>query len=300
MKSKGLWQISVTTSREAEEAVAALLERLFGVSASIYTDEDKQTSVATVYTPEKAGQVLSKREALKAGLGFLSGCQLDLGSVKVTIKKVARDDWAQSWKKYFKTIEIGSELLICPSWSRRRPRPGQAAVTLDPGLSFGTGQHPTTAFCLRQLVGSRKTGQVQSLLDIGSGSGILAIAATKLGYKPVRAIDFDPTAVRVAHGNARRNRVQQNLKISRADLRRIPLKSKVKYDLICANLVDELLISQARRILNRLRPGGRLVLAGILARQFGPVKSAYQRLGMRLAASRTQNGWQSAAFVEKG
>src|SRR5262249_14377182 len=159
-------------------------------------------------------------------------CQLQLGPAKIVIKKVARDDWAQSWKKYFKVIEVGSALLIRPSWSKRRPRNGQALITLDPGLSFGTGQHPTTSFCLEQIVCSRRLGQAKSFLDIGTGSGILAIAAAKLGYAPVHAFDFDATAVRVAKANFRKNQVQPYIKISRADLTRIPLRSQQKYDLV--------------------------------------------------------------------
>ncbi|MBI4327321.1 MAG: 50S ribosomal protein L11 methyltransferase [Chloroflexi bacterium] len=203
----------------------------------------------------------------------------------------------RSWKKYFKTIEVGSALLIKPSWSTRKPRQNQALVVLDPGLSFGTGQHPTTSFCLRHLVRCRKPGQRQSFWDIGSGSGILAIAAAKLGYAPVRAIDFDPTAVRIAKANAGRNKVGDQVRITRSDLRRLPRVGRERYDVICANLVDDLLISQAGRVSNRLKANGKLILAGILAQQFPSVQRAYAKMGFKLLVSQTEREWRSGVFA---
>lgn len=292
-----LWQISLTVAREAEDAAAVLLERLFGVRAAVYAPDEGCESVATVYFHGAAGQLRRQRATLAAELRALGHCGLRLGTPQIVLRKVRREDWTTSWKKYFKTIEVGAALLIKPSWSQRRPRPGQAAVTLDPGLSFGTGQHPTTAFCLEQLVQARRSGQRQSFLDIGTGSGILAIAAAKLGYDPVRALDNDPTAVRVARSNARRNRVAQRLVIVRQDLVRLPLAARDRHSVVCANLVQDLLLSQRERILARLEPGGRLVLAGLLTRQFAPVKEAYQQAGLRMEKSRTEREWTSGAFV---
>jgi ribosomal protein L11 methyltransferase len=295
MKAQTLWQVSVTTAKEAEDAVAALLERLFGQRASIFSAESGSTSTATIYSAKTRQLVHSKRDALEAGLKHLANCGLDLPDAQVLIRKVPREDWSASWKKHFKVLEIGSELVIKPSWSKRRAKRGEAVVTLDPGLSFGTGQHPTTAFCLEQLVAARKEGS--SLLDIGSGSGILAIAAVKLGYKPVRALDNDPTAVRVAKANARQNRVEHKLTITRQDLTRLSAKSTSLWDVICANLTQDLLLSEHDRILARLRPGGRLVLAGLLVSQFPAVVEAYTAAGLRLDAAREEAEWKSGAFI---
>ena len=129
------------------------------------------------------------------------------------LNKVPPEDWAESWKRHFKPIEIGGDLLILPSWSKRKPKTGQAVVVLDPGLSFGTGQHATTSFCLNEIVKLRRSSKASelSLLDGGTGSGILAIAAAKLGYKPVEAFDFDPVSVRVARANATSNGVNRKV-----------------------------------------------------------------------------------------
>ena len=296
MKTRTLWQVSITINREADEAAAALLERLFGQPGSIYAREDQPYSVATVYSSQPAAQIQARREALNAGLDFIASCGLDLGPAKVVIRRVPREDYATSWRKHFKTIEIGSALLIKPSWSKRRRRPGQAVVNLDPGLSFGTGQHPTTSFCLRQLVRSRKAGQQQSFLDIGTGSGILAIGASKLGYAPVMAFDNDPTSVRVAQANARKNRVETRIRFRRQDLTALPVESRIRYDVVCANLILDLLLSEAERILNRLAPHGRLVLAGLLTNQFATVERAYAARGLKLQVARTEGEWRSGAF----
>jgi ribosomal protein L11 methyltransferase len=194
-------------------------------------------------------------------------------------------------------MAIGDTLLVKPSWSRRLPKRGQAVVVLDPGLSFGTGQHPTTRFCLEQVVACRKPGQVQSFLDIGTGSGILAIAAAKLGFRPVEGFDFDEAAVRIAQENAARNGVTGLLRLIRRDLTRSPKRSGRNYDVICANLIADLLIAERMRILNRLNAGGTLVLAGVLQSQFTAVWRAYQSSGLKLAARQAGNEWESGAFV---
>jgi ribosomal protein L11 methyltransferase len=223
-------------------------------------------------------------------------CGLNIGPGEISMGKIPREDWAESWKKYFKTIEIGSALLIKPTWSKQRPARGQAAMVLDPGLSFGTGQHPTTHFCLDQLVAFRNKEKAQACLDIGTGSGIHAIAAAKVGYHPVRAFDLDPKAVRIAKENVRKNRVQNHVSIIRLDLSRYDPKSRVQYDLICANLVDDLLVGQAQKILGHLKQHGRLVLAGILASQFSAVQKAYENAGLQLMKTLVDQEWQSGSF----
>ena len=187
-------------------------------------------------------------------------------------------------------------MLIKPSWSRRRARSGQAAVVLDPGLSFGTGQHPTTAFCLRQLVARRTPGRQQSFLDIGTGSGILAIAAAKLGYAPVHAIDFDSEALRTAQANARRNRVSEQIVLRHQDVTVLRRQSAQRYSLICANLISNLLLTERNRILARLAADGLLVLAGILRNEFVQVQKAYQSAGLKLIGSRADGEWRSGCF----
>jgi ribosomal protein L11 methyltransferase len=297
MKNESLQQISVVTSHEAEEAVVELLGRLFGQPAAIYTNEETRVTIASVYCQKRNEWDSQRKAALRAGLQKIRASGLDLGTGTISAGRVAREDWSESWKRHFKPIAIGSRLLIKPSWIKRQPRKNQAVVVLDPGLSFGTGNHPTTSFCLHELVSGRKQGQPQAFWDIGTGSGILAIAAAKLGYAPVAAIDFDPEAIRVAQENARQNKVSQLLRLSRRDITRFPLQGRQKYHLICANLISNLLVSERERIVNRLHTVGTLVLAGILKSEFKQVQSAYEQAGLKLTNSRVGGEWQSGAFA---
>lgn len=295
MKSnKPLWRISVGTTPEAEEAVAELLGAVLERAASSHFNLKTGASTATVFSETRPANGV--RDEISAGLARIRNCGLAIGAGKIVVARVRREDWAESWKRHFRPIEIGKALLIKPSWIRRRVRPGQAVVVLDPGLSFGTGQHPTTAFCLQELVRCGKFESPRSFLDIGTGSGILAIAAVKLGYSPVRAFDFDPEAVRVARANAAANGVSGRLPIALGDVTKMPFRAVKHYDLICANLISTLLLAESRRIVAQLKPGGRLVLAGILKTEFLTVQKSFEKLGLKLAVSQARNEWRSGAF----
>jgi ribosomal protein L11 methyltransferase len=295
MKSKPLWRISVTTTREAGDAVAELLGSTLGQPVSSHFHVETGVSIITVYGRRKL-MSHDVREKISAGLKWIKNCGLKIGSGKIIVAKVRREDWATSWKRHFKPIEIGDALLIKPSWSKRKPRKNQAVVVLDPGLSFGTGQHPTTMFCLGEVAKWRTKGKSRSFLDLGAGSGILAIAAAKLGCQPVRAIDSDPEAIRVARANARANRVHKKLRITRGDVAKLPIRAKRQYDLICANLISDLLIAEKRRIAAQLNRHGTLMLAGILKREFAQVRTAFEELDLKLVSSECRGEWRSGSF----
>ena len=299
MKREVIWKTSVQTTAEAEEAIAALLASHVARQPSSYTDAETGVTTVSAYSITPPKNVSDTKDALWRGLNEIRKCGFDIGSGKITIRKLPREDWAESWKRHFPPLEIGKALLIKPSWSKRRPRKGQQLVVLDPGLSFGTGQHPTTEFCLKELVRRRDMTQRQSLLDIGTGSGILAIAAAKLGYAPVYAFDFDPQAVSIARANAKSNRVQRKVRITRSDLTKLPQRSTQRYAVICANLLANLLIAERGKILARLKPTGVLVIAGILKREFNEIRKAYESVGMKLVASCAQREWRSGSFVRR-
>ena len=311
MTTRGpLWRVSITTTAEAEEAVTELLQDFFGEPALSYTDVETGVVTVMVYLSEEARPEKKRRRAaavsrhggtsaLKHAVEKVKGFGLDVGTGAISVRKIRREDWAESWKRHFKPIEIGSALLIKPSWSKRAPKKGQAVIVLDPGLSFGTGQHPTTGFCLHELAVNfpAKGGNAKrSLLDIGTGSGILAIAAAKLGYAPVEAFDFDPEAVRIARENAQKNGVSLKVHIRREDVTKMTSHGNKKYDLVCANLISTLLTAERRRIVAVLKPKGTLVLAGILKNEFASVRNAYKGCGLRLVAGRTEGEWRSGAF----
>lgn len=296
MSDKTLRCVSVTTLPEAEEAVGEILFNLFDSSAVTWHNLDSGESTVSVYVELSQRNVIADRRSLRNQLKRLPEFGLATGSLRITARKVKPEDWAESWKRHFKPIEIGDSLLIKPSWSKRKPRAGAKVVILDPGLSFGTGQHPTTSFCLEQLAAAKHIDDRQSFLDIGTGTGVLAIAAAKLGYQPVQAFDFDPIAVRIAQENSDLNDCSE-IEYSEQDLLKLPVRSKQKFDVICANLMYDVLIAGQKRIINRLAPNGRLIVAGILTTQFSMVVESYRNAGMQLVKSGCKGEWTSGTLL---
>ncbi len=282
--------------------MSELLGEVCGSEVSSFTEAESGRTTVTAFLERRPAGFEGMRARLEAGLEWIAACGLDPrgserdGGWEASLRQVRREDWAESWKRHFKALEVGSRLLVRPSWSRRRARRGQAVVVLDPGLSFGTGQHPTTAFCLEELVRRRRPDREQSVLDVGTGSGILAIAAAKLGYRPVEAFDLEREAMRNAWENARRNGVAGRIAFRRRDLTRMARRRARRYSVVCANLVARVLISERGRLVNRLADDGVLVLAGILTSEFAKVQQAYERSGLRLMASRRVGEWRSGTF----
>jgi ribosomal protein L11 methyltransferase len=302
-----LWAVSVDTALEAEDAVGEMLGELFGCPASSYFDFESRISRVCVYIRGEAGR--NARHRINERLGRIRNFGIEIGPARISIARVRKEDWAESWKRHFKPIEFEDLLLVKPGWSKKKPRKNQAVVVLDPGLSFGTGQHPTTAFCLSEIARNsprkartspggppknRQAFSARAFLDIGTGSGILAISAAKLGYAPVRALDIDAIAVRVARANAGRNGV--NIRIVRGDVTRFPEHPKRRYHFICANLISGLLITERERIAAQLDRGGILVLAGILKPEFSEVRRSYEEVGLKMVSTKSEKEWQSGSF----
>jgi ribosomal protein L11 methyltransferase len=292
MNCPALWQISVQSQPQHEPVVAQTLTHLFQLPATSYVAVNPPLATTSVYSSQPPLSRHSIIEQVRATLA-----QLQPGvSCRVSVRRLPSRDWITFWKRHFKPITIGRQLVVLPPWMRNRPHPGRKIVVLDPGLSFGTGHHPTTAFCLRQLAALRPRLSQPSLLDLGCGSGILAIAGAKLGYHPVQAIDADPVAARVAQANTRRNRVDHRIEIARKDLRRVSLRPKTRFDVVCANLTTDLLLAEGRRIAVQLQPSGHLILAGILNREFGVIHRHFVALGLKLINQGSQGEWHSGLF----
>ncbi len=297
MKGEIIWKTSITTTAEAEDWVSELLEAFVGPYPSSYTDVETDVTTVSVYATKPPNNLAATKAKLRYGLNAMRRYGMEPGAARISIVKLPQENWADSWKRHFPALEIGDALLVKPSWIKRKLRPGQKLVVLDPGLSFGTGQHPTTGFCLHQL--AKQGATKRSFLDMGTGSGILAIAAAKLGYSPVHAFDYDPQCVKVSRANAKTNRVENKIRITQADLTKLPKLSAKRYDFVCANLLANLLIAERDRILARVKPDGTLVVAGILSREFHEVESAYEAAGWKLVASKIEKEWRSGSFERR-
>lgn len=199
-------------------------------------------------------------------------------------------DWEREWMDNFHPMQFGERLWICPSW-REVPDPAAVNVMLDPGLAFGTGTHPTTSLCLRWLDSLTLSGK--QVVDFGCGSGILALAALKLGARHVTGIDIDPQALQASQENARRNDVADRLSVYLPEN-----QPRLQADLVMANILSGPLLELQETITAFCKPGGKLVLSGILAEQVDRIEAAYAR-DFDLEASAIDGDWARVAGVRK-
>jgi ribosomal protein L11 methyltransferase len=202
---------------------------------------------------------------------------------------IKREDWAESWKRHFQPIEVSERVLIVPPWITDRPDL-PAVVEIDPGMSFGTGQHETTRACLGfvdRLCAEQPDAQ---MLDIGCGSGILAITAAKLGLSGIRALDYDAASVVAAADNAVANHVAEAVAFEACDLAD---GIAGQYDIVVANIFANVLIAHANTVSGTVAHGGSLVLSGILDAQFADVEARYGEAGFVVVEEVTIGQWKS-------
>jgi ribosomal protein L11 methyltransferase len=199
------------------------------------------------------------------------------------------EGWAERWKEHFKPLRVGSRFIVCPTWEEPQPRTQDWVVRIDPGRAFGTGHHETTRLCLEWLdrCSSDQAHLQQSLLDVGSGTGILAIGAALAGWRWVVALDIDPEALEITAENIHLNRVAQSVRIFSGTAAEV----REHFAVVLANIQAGPLIELAPVLIERLQPGGRLVLSGILTEQQDMVTTAYENHGMRLTSQYSAGEW---------
>lgn len=203
------------------------------------------------------------------------------------------------WKKQFVVRRISRRIIVKPSWKAYSGRKDDCIIEVEPGMAFGTGEHATTRSCLSLIDQCQRICPEASFLDAGCGSGILAIAAAKLGFKPVAAIDNDPLAVKAAKTNCVRNNVADRVVCRTADV--LCFRSAMKYSVIAANLFANVLIRSAGNLAGLLdrKDGGRLILAGILDKQYSQVARAFFKRHLRDTKKIRSQGWVTAVFEWK-
>ena len=189
---------------------------------------------------------------------------------------IRQQDWAEDWKQHFGTTRIGHRLVIKPTWEEFSPKPGDALVTLDPGMAFGTGTHDTTRLCLEAVAQLFDKQPPQRVLDVGTGSGILAIAAAALGARQVVACDIEPQACQIAAENARLNGVDNKIQVTDQPLAELD----GDFQVVLANILAEENIRLAPLLVQRLAPGGSLVLSGILVEKEQMVVDAFDTFSL--------------------
>ncbi len=241
---------------------------------------DKETVKVSVFVPEDRS-FTEYVEFLSVRLPALSI------NAKIELEGVCEDDWAESWKKYYKPVPLG-KVTIVPAWESYEPKSDEVIIRMDPGMAFGTGTHETTRLVIRLMQNLIKGGE--RVLDIGTGSGILSICASKLGAKSCNAYDIDPTAVRVARENALADGCT-NITVGVSDLLRGVDLSEGKYDFCVANIVADIIIRMLPDVKEYLKSGSPLILSGIIGERAKEVRSAVLAEGFDVEDEITENDW---------
>ncbi len=312
-------EVSLTVSPVAADLVSSLLFESGATAIAVH--EGTEYRLQTYFPTD--GRLDGTLRRIRRYVASLRSLGLHPGPAKVATRRWRDPGWATRWRRFFRQVRIGRRLVIRPSWDARAARKEDIVVVLDPGMAFGTGQHPTTRLCLELLeealgkfgvhssgfrvAGSKRSGRDvrsmnyklrtinrgPSVLDLGTGSGVLAIAAIRFGASAVLAVDTDGIACRAAAENVRRNGGGGRIVVARGSLEAAGRRA---FDLILANLTAAALAGLAPRLARSLRSGGRLIVSGVLADQEAFVTAALGRCGVIRERARRRRGWVGLMF----
>jgi len=280
-------QISIETSREAEDAVSNLLMEVG--SDGVQTEDDrlnsgKVTLIAYFPPDDTVGERVSRISELLKDMREL---KINVGEGKISFKNLDDTEWSEQWKEFFKPLPIGERILVYPSWESVGDFPGRdIRIQIDPGMAFGTGGHSTTLLALELLESSIQGGE--KIADVGVGSGILSIAAVKLGAREAVAIDVDEKATGIARENSQKNGVGDRIHVMRGDSIRV---IEDKYDTIVCNIYTKVILSMIPDFRACLRSDGSLILSGILEIELPKIEVELQNNGLAILETRFDEEW---------
>lgn len=298
-------EISIQTTHEATEAVANIFHDL-GASGVVIEDPvlinsyrssgqwdycelpeeyDIETVTIKAYLPVDEN-LDEKMRVFEESVNALYSHNINKGRGTIKYNEVQEADWANSWKEHFHPVKTGDTIVIKPSWEDYEPLIGELVIELDPGMAFGTGTHPTTTLCIRCLEELINPDDI--VFDVGTGSGVLAVAAAKLGAKKVYAVDIDQIAVRVARENVEINDCLEKVTVDQGDLVN-GLEGKA--DIIVANIIADVVIKLLKNVDNRLKETGALIASGIIVERLSDVTAAVLANGLIVDKVIEEGGW---------
>lgn len=287
-------EMIIRVSFEAQEAATEILyaEGAQGVEL----DEQEDDVNLKIYLPE-AEVNPEKLAVIKDKIQGLSRFGLDPGIVEVHTHTVNEEDWANAWKDYFFPEKISETFVVKPTWREYKVKPGEIVIELDPGMAFGTGTHASTYLALQAI--EEILPKQPNMLDVGTGSGILAIAAALLGVPQITAVDIDSVAVEVAKENVMLNKVQKQVQVMRSDLvQKIKEKGK-KYKVVTANIIAEVILMLVPDLPEVLEEDGYFIASGIIVERFDQVRIALEEQGYELKRIYREGEW-CALVASKG
>ena len=268
---------------DVREGVNAIYGELLGEEI---LEKDPEKAAVSIFLPET--------RSVPEAIAFLRD-RLRISEINAEVNTVGvkESDWADCWKKYYKPVHIGGRIVIVPAWENYEPEDGQIIVSMDPGMAFGTGTHETTRLCATFIEKYLKPNT--RVLDVGTGSGILAIIAAKLGATDIDAFDIDANAV----GAAQRNCNENGVGFIKCGVSDLIAEAKGEYDFVCANIVADIIIRMAPNVAEHMKTDGLLVVSGIIARQAEAVKEALISGGLTIIDTLEENDWNSFVFTKK-
>ncbi|MDR3554516.1 MAG: 50S ribosomal protein L11 methyltransferase [Syntrophobacteraceae bacterium] len=279
--------IDIICGADAAEILASELAEAFGVSVEFISGGLRMYLAAKRFAAEKErlGRIV---DSVVPQPGEAPG--------KISFSEVPDEDWSRKWKEHFKPLSVGRRFLVTPTWEEVPRDPERLIIRIDPGRAFGTGHHETTRLCLEWLESCLLHGGSPrgSLLDVGTGSGILAIGAALLGFDQIVGVDNDPEAVETAKENVLLNGLSGKIRL----LCSTPEEVEDQFDVVVSNIESGPLIRMARTISSRLREGGRLGLSGILAEQADQVCAEYEKMGLAPVGRSSAGEWVLLAFAK--
>jgi ribosomal protein L11 methyltransferase len=307
----GAWlELAVVADVEAVEAISEILGRVAPGGVSVepafeLVEEGLAARVdvgrpATVraYVPARDPGVAEAAVAeASAALGHLQVFGLrPIG--ELTTRVVHEADWADAWKKHFPVLRVGRRLVIRPTWRRHRAADDDVVIALDPGMAFGTGLHPTTRLCLAAVESLAERGVIvgRRVLDVGCGSGILGLAAARLGAREVLGLDTDPIAIEATEANATRNDAAAAVRAREGSLP----SGEAPWDVVLANLIASLLVRLAQPLYDELQPGGTLLASGIFHDREPEVADALRAAGFEIVRGTVEGEWVALEAVRPG
>lgn len=274
------------------------------VADELVEEKQEQTTGITfflrdnLYGREQLSQIKSALQSVKE-----TEKELDLGSLEVTMKNVAEEDWANNWKKYFKPFPVGDKIMIKSSWEELPAQTDKIILKIDPGHIFGTGTHETTQLCMELI--EKYVKKDDMVLDIGCGSGILSIASLLLDAKEADAVDIDPNAIQIAYENSDRNDIDRSRYHVKAgnileDTELQASYSGKKYDLVAANIVADVIIALTKQVPDYIRDGGIFLCSGIITERKEDVLEALKAAGFAVLDIKEKTSWVAIATRYEG
>lgn len=274
------------------------------VADELVEEKQEQTTGITfflrdnLYGREQLSQIKSALQSVKE-----TEKELDLGSLEVTMKNVAEEDWANNWKKYFKPFPVGDKIMIKPSWEELPAQTDKIILKIDPGHIFGTGTHETTQLCMELI--EKYVKKDDTVLDIGCGSGILSIASLLLDAKEADAVDIDPNAIQIAYENSDRNDIDRNRYHVKAgnileDKELQASYSGKKYDLVAANIVADVIIALTKQVPDYIKDGGVFLCSGIITERKEDVLEALKAANFAVLDIKEKTSWVAIATRYEG